>query len=133
MAFCIWFSGLLISAAVMDLKELRIPPLIPAAILVTAPLYTEWAFVPGAMGLLFGGGIFLLPTMIRPDAFGGGDIKLAAACGFSLGFSRCLLGLFVAILLSLMPCIYYSIKKSKTHIAFAPYLAAGFILAAFFV
>lgn len=131
--FHLLFAVLLLSAAVCDLKSQIIPPLIVLLCLIVAPGYPQFNWISGLIGGCLTGAILLAATLWVPGAFGGGDIKLVAACSFALGFPRSLAALVIAITLSLIPCIYYKISKQKTHIAFAPYIAAGFVLAAIFI
>ncbi len=72
--------------------------------------------------------LLLVITLCVPGAFGGGDIKLMAACGVFLGWRYSLLALGIAIVLG---AAYGSwmlvIEKAdrKTAIAFGPFLCAG--------
>ena len=92
------------------------------------PMWDKW---DSFAGFVLCGGILFCICLFREGAFGGGDIKLCAAVGFTLGGTPAILGLLLACLFSL-PQAYFTRKKSQSHIAFAPYLAAGFSLAAFF-
>lgn len=65
---------------------------------------------------------------------GGGDIKLTAACGLFLGTEALLTGFLIASLLALaVYLVRFLLRRQKPHatFAFGPYLAAGFIIAAF--
>lgn len=71
--------------------------------------------------------MFLLALIIK-NAFGGGDIKLMAVCGFLLGWQNTLLAFFIAVVLGGGYAVYLiGSKKSKkgAHIAFGPYLCIG--------
>ena len=134
MIFHFLFTGLLLAAAVIDLRTMTIPPWIPLGIALIAPLAPGWYLWPGILGGLTAGLVLLLPAVIKPGAFGGGDIKLAAACGFCLGALDSIAGLWLAVTLSLLPILVLRLRKkssSQTHISFAPFLAAGFVAAAF--
>lgn len=130
--FYFFFTTLLVTAAVIDLKTMTIPPWIWISIAMLSPLAPGWSIKQGVFGAVVAGAVLLLPAIIKPGAFGGGDIKMVAACGLCLGVQSSIFALWLAAAASLIPCIYLKRKKKQTHIAFAPYLAAGFIAAAFF-
>jgi len=72
--------------------------------------------------------ILLLITVIVPGSFGGGDIKLMAACGAFLGGERCLIAFGIAVMLGGIWGIVLLIsgkKKAKESIAFGPFLCVG--------
>lgn len=71
---------------------------------------------------------FLLTALAVPGAFGGGDIKLMAACGLFLGWKITLVSAAVAILLGGSYGVYLlALKKKdrKEHFAFGPFLCMG--------
>lgn len=75
--------------------------------------------------------MFLL-TIIIPDSFGGGDIKLVFASGFLLGWQNMLLAFFIAIMIAGVYACYVLLTKQKDrkgHIAFGPYLCLGMFIA----
>lgn len=77
----------------------------------------------------------LLLALIIEGAFGGGDIKLMAVCGFLLGWKNTLLAFFIALLLCGIYVIYLLIRKRTKrgeHIAFGPYLCTGIVAALFY-
>lgn len=65
----------------------------------------------------------------RPDAFGGGDIKLLAALGAWLGFERLMYAVVAACVIFVMTVVVYRRKRDG---AFGPSLAAAAILIAFY-
>lgn len=73
--------------------------------------------------------LILLIFALVADAFGGGDIKLMAACGLLLGYKNILLALFIGIILGgiLGGILLITRKKKgkKATMAFGPALAAG--------
>lgn len=78
--------------------------------------------------------MFIL-TNIIDGAFGGGDIKLMAVCGFILGWRNILISTFIGFILGGIYAIYLlGIRKSsvKTHFAFGPFLCFGVTLSLFF-
>ena len=77
----------------------------------------------------------LLITMVIDGAFGGGDIKLCAACGVLLGAPGVILGSFVGIILGGIFGVYLLLSKKKElkeHFAFGPFLSIGMIVSMFF-
>lgn len=69
-----------------------------------------------------------LMDLIIPDCFGGGDIKLLAACGVLLGWKCLLVGMFIAVVLAGTYAGYLLITHKvdrKGHIAFGPYICIG--------
>lgn len=77
----------------------------------------------------------LLLTLAVKSAFGGGDIKLIAVCGFLLGLQNVVFAMFVAILLGGSYAVYLLVTgKSKrgAHIAFGPYICIGVAVSMFY-
>ncbi len=125
----ILISALLLIAAAIDLKTRTIPPIIPILVLALAPLNQTSSWLNALLGLVVCGGALLFPAFFCKEAFGGGDIKLVAALGYALGFPTGVFGLFLAVTFSLVPCIYYKITAKQSTLAFAPFIAAGYISA----
>ncbi|MDO5136759.1 MAG: prepilin peptidase [Eubacteriales bacterium] len=70
-------------------------------------------------------------AMIIPGAFGGGDIKLMAACGLFLGWKVTLLSFFFAVLGGGAYGIWLLLTKKKKggdHFAFGPFLCVGMLV-----
>lgn len=67
-----------------------------------------------------------------PGSFGGGDVKLAFACGAFLGRELLLKGTVIAIFLAGSYCLWLiCIKKVGKNVQFAlgPFLGAGYLIA----
>lgn len=122
-------SAILFVATVIDLKTRTIPPWLWISVLLLAPLNPTWTLQSALLGVLIGGGTLLAPSLFCITAFGGGDIKLLAALGYVLGYPITLLGLFLAVTISLAPCLYHKFRSKQKEFAFAPYIASGFIAA----
>jgi len=76
----------------------------------------------------------LLMDFIIKDSFGGGDIKLCAACGFLLGWRAMLTGTFIGIITGGIYAIWLLAgrkKGRKEHFAFGPFLSLGMTVAVF--
>lgn len=105
--------------------------------------YFRWYshLIGGAAGFLLFLGVWALFRLIaKRDGLGGGDIKLAGACGLLLGWERMLLSVLLA---SLCACIVLPIvgavrrrkgkqKEEDKEYPFAPFLSAAFALALLF-
>lgn len=70
---------------------------------------------------------FLIITLLT-GGIGGGDIKLVAACGFLMGTSYILLGVFLAVIIAGVwggILLITHLKSTKDHLPFVPFLAVG--------
>jgi len=114
-----------------------IPDGLVVSLAVLSILWTTatWDVVLGLVSRLIGFFALSLPmyllTLFIRDAFGGGDIKLTAVCGFLLGWRLVLLAGFLAVLAGGCRAMFIRyIKRDKTvvHIAFGQYICAGVIL-----
>jgi leader peptidase (prepilin peptidase)/N-methyltransferase len=132
--------ALLIAASVIDLRTLRIPDLLNAAI-VAAGLGATWllqrsladALVGAASGYI---ALFAINWAYRAmrgrDGVGLGDAKLLAGAGAWLGWS----GLpFVVLIGSALALMYISLRRvlgralqATDALAFGPFLSAGIIV-----
>lgn len=101
-----WLNGCIAALILLDFQAGNLWGLLPAAVLFIAAM---------------GGGI------------GGGDVKLAAACGLVLGLSRALwgmvLGLSALILFHLCASMVFHFRGRKGEKAYplAPFLALGYV------
>ncbi|MEG0451471.1 MAG: prepilin peptidase [Coprobacillus sp.] len=67
-------------------------------------------------------------TLIIPDCFGGGDIKLFAVGGMLMGYQSLLVGAFISIVIAGVYGGYLMITHKvdkKDHMAFGPYICFG--------
>lgn len=126
-------SLLLLWASVSDIRSREVPDYIHVMILLTAFIGAEMSDIPA---MLLGAVIVALPQIIisvlRPDTYGGADIKITTACAFLLGAWKGLFavmtGLVAAVIITLL--IRRIRKRPKTDgIPLVPYLAAGAFLA----
>lgn len=71
-----------------------------------------------------------LLAILCPGSFGGGDVKLAFACGAFLGCSLLVRGTVAAVIFAAIYSVRLLITKRSRQIqfAFGPFLSAGFIL-----
>ena len=80
------------------------------------------------IGILIGGGLFLVIILVSRGGMGGGDLKLGAMLGAFLGWKALLFGLFVAIVLGGVigvALLATGVRGRKDPIPFGPFLAAG--------
>ncbi len=131
---CFIFSALLITIALIDSdtltisNELVISLLIPTA--VSLVIHPDW--LSRAIGFFAVSLPMLILTLIIPESFGGGDIKLIAICGLMLGYQNILLAGFIALLLGGAYGVILLIKSKdnrKKHFAFGPFLCVGILTA----
>ncbi|MTI65408.1 MAG: prepilin peptidase [Firmicutes bacterium] len=129
-------SMILIVVSVIDYKYQIIPnKIIIFGFTVGISLHLLYnvrtSFINGTIGLLIGGGIFLLIAIVTKGAMGGGDIKLMGMIGFYLGYKSILLitflsfiiGAFISILL-----LVTKIKSRKDFIPFGPFISIATII-----
>jgi leader peptidase (prepilin peptidase) / N-methyltransferase len=122
----------LIAMTAIDLQHQMIPdaitlPGIPVGLLVNlATGRISW--VDSGIGILLGGGLFLVIILASRGGMGGGDLKLGAMLGAFLGWKALLFALFVAIVLggAIGAVLLATGRRGrKDPIPFGPFLAAG--------
>lgn len=132
------FLSVLAGASLTDFDTMEIPNgfCIAAAAIGVLSCFT----LPGISLLSRGIGVvcisvpMLLIALLIPGAFGGGDIKLIAACGVLLGWKSTLLAGFLGVLLGGAVgavLLLSKRKKGNEHFAFGPCLCAGAAACAF--
>jgi len=86
------------------------------------------------LGLLTGGGLFLLVYLINRKSLGGGDVKFMAAVGLYLGFANTLPAiLYGTVLAALFGLVLLLLKKirSKDTMPLAPFMFVGIMITVF--
>ena len=97
-----------------------------------------WAgFLKSVLGILAGGGFLyvagtIAEKIMKKEAMGGGDVKLAAMIGALTGLPGAVWTIFVASLLGSVVGLYLRLKKGEEKIPFGPYLAAACVLYFFY-
>jgi leader peptidase (prepilin peptidase)/N-methyltransferase len=119
-----------------DLERRIIPNrvVLPAAVAVLAldtasRLSPQWAI--GALGAA---GFLFAAALAYPGGMGMGDVKLALLIGGLLGSTTpvaLLLGLFLAVVPSIVLLARHGMRARRQAIPFAPFLAAGAVIALF--
>lgn len=131
-------AGILVIIAVIDIKTMEIPNLLVLMILgigivdfFVSGNFTWREVVAGMLCVSIP--MFVLDWMI-PGAFGGGDIKLCAACGAVIGW-KCMLTAFLTALVigGIYGAVLLILKKKSRgeYFAFGPFLAVGIITVIF--
>ncbi len=123
------FTSLLIIITFIDLKYQIIPDRLVVFGLIVGFIFNmllspRSSFVNGIIGLLIGGGLFLLIAIITKGAMGGGDIKLMGVLGFALGWKYILLISFLSFIIGAVISIVllaFKIKGRKDFIPFGSY------------
>lgn len=142
-----WFAAASVALALIDLDTRRLPNVIVLpSLIVLAALLAAAAIASGdvaALGRAAIGGaalyaFYLLLTIIRPGAMGGGDVKLAAVVGLMLawvGWGAFTVGAFAAFLLGGVVGLALMVRGQatrKTAIPFGPFMLVGAWLGIFF-
>lgn len=133
------FLTMLLVVALVDLYTMEIPNGFVLAVLAVGILSVfavpELSLLARLIGLFVVSVPMLLIALLVPGGFGGGDIKLMAACGVYLGWQQTLLSAFIGILLGGIYGVFLLLtkrKKARDQFAFAPFLCVGMALCCFF-
>lgn len=137
---------MLISAFIIDYKEQIIPNRLNLTMFETGLIFS---FISGIsninlakdslIGMLIGGGIFLLITIIGgiiagKEAMGYGDVKFMGALGLYFGISGIILitliSFFIAAVISIILLIT-KLKKTNEYIPFGPFIVIACFLVIF--
>ena len=132
-----FFCAVLVAISATDLSHRIVPNVIvlPAAAFV---LVAQTALEPSAEWALaaFGASLFLfLAALAYPKGMGMGDVKLALLLGAMLGRTvpvGLMLGMFAALVPSIVLLARHGSAARKMAIPFAPFLSFGAIVALFF-
>lgn len=142
-AFCLFFAALL-AIALIDLEHFIVPnrivfPMLAISLpllLLAALLEGEWSpLVTAVIGALAASNGLLVVNLISPKGMGMGDVKLALLLGLFLGWlglAHVALGLFLGFFFGAVGgilLIALGIKSRKDAVPFAPFLAAGAVVA----
>jgi leader peptidase (prepilin peptidase)/N-methyltransferase len=134
--FALAVTAILLTITVIDHDTQEIPDkfilaLIPLAV-VAVWLQPEVTLLSRGIGFVVISVPMLGLALVINGAFGGGDIKLMAVCGFLLGWQRTLFAFFVALMIGTIWGIFLRVKgknKRGEPIAFGPALCAGLFTA----
>ena len=142
----LWSFMLIIFAiitSIIDIKTKKVPnslilvmfitwllTIIPMLIVNTYEATTK--LYDSGLGLLSGGGLFLLVYLISRKGLGGGDVKFMAAAGLYLGLYGVIPAMFLgSILAAMFVLILLLLKKIKRKdtIPLTPFLSIGMVIA----
>lgn len=125
-------SCLLICIAVMDIRTLEIPNVPVMAILglgiVDFFVWGQLAWHEALIGFVCVSIPMVVIDLIIPGAFGGGDIKLCAACGVLLGWRGIIEAIVIAVLAGgLYGAMLLLVRRRSARdvFAFGPFIACG--------
>jgi leader peptidase (prepilin peptidase)/N-methyltransferase len=124
--------AVLVALAAIDLERQLIPDVIslPGILAgVLASLATgRVPWLESLIGIVVGGGVFVVIILASRGGMGGGDMKLGAMLGAFLGWKVVLLSIFVAVALGAsvaLALMASGARGRKDPIPFGPFLAAG--------
>lgn len=133
----ILFLILLAAAAWSDFRRRRIPDAVSAAValagIAAAQAAPEIGMAERIVGMLAVSAPVFLAAMVKPGAFGGGDVKLLAAGGFFLGVRAA----WTAFVAGMAGAGVYSVflvikgKSRKEKFALGPFLCMGMAIGLF--
>lgn len=138
------FAAALVAVALIDLEHYIVPNRIVFPVLATTvPVLglaavlggTTRPFILALVGAVAASGALFVVALIHPRGMGMGDVKLALLLGLHLGWlglDHVALGLFLGFLLGAVGgllLIALGVKSRKDHVPFAPFLAAGAMMA----
>ena len=123
------FLFLLLAASLVDLKRREIPDWVSGSIAALSLIHVQPECLLGLIPALF-----FLAAAVK-GGIGGGDVKLAAACGLVLGLPGALMGMVVGLMLQLLfhmcsKCVLLFFRKQvSSAYPMAPFLAIGYAAA----
>ena len=123
------FLFLLLAASFVDLKRREIPDWVSGGIAALSLMHVRRDCLLGLIPALF-----FLAAAVK-GGIGGGDVKLAAACGLVLGLPGALMGTIVGLMLQLLfhlcaKCVLLFFRKQVwSAYPMAPFLAIGYAAA----
>ena len=128
----------LIAITGIDLEHQLIPDVITLPGILAGLLLNlatgRISWVDSTVGILVGGGVFLVIIVGSRGGMGGGDLKLGAMLGAFLGWKALLFALFVAIVAGGAVgavLLAAGLRSRKDPIPFGPFLAVGGAMALF--
>lgn len=128
--------SMLVALSFVDLDTMEIPNgfllwlIVPCVISVI--MFDDLTLKQKVIGFFVVSLPMLLLTYVVDGAFGGGDIKLMAVCGFFLGWQITLVATFLGLVSGSIYGVFLLTRKNaelKQHFAFGPFLSAGIIIA----
>lgn len=125
-------TAILVAISIVDFQTRRIPNALVIVLLGWAPVQILWLGWPAPtvalLGLLVGGGAFLLLAVVSRGAMGMGDVKLVAAIGALVGFPQVLPAMLLGVIAGGLAALFLLLTRRvgrKDPMAYGPYLALG--------
>ncbi|MGI6203713.1 MAG: prepilin peptidase [Anaerovoracaceae bacterium] len=125
-------------AAVRDMETMEIPDRVHVILLALGAVQMMLPEGVSVLSRVAGMLAVSLPMLIFDcaafEAFGGGDIKLCAACGFFLGINALLTGFFISVAAAgMFAAVMLAAGKMerRQYFAFGPFIAGGMSAAVF--
>jgi len=124
--------SILIAITSIDLQHqiipdvISLPGIVAGVVANLASARVPW--IDSILGIVIGGGTFLVIILASGGGMGGGDMKLGALLGAFLGWKVVLLTIFIAVILGgalAVALIASGLRGRKDPIPFGPFLAAG--------
>ena len=129
------FISLMTVITFIDIDHMIIPNKLVIAVLIFSLCSFSFfgvSIIEALIGALCVSLPMYLVTLVIPDGFGGGDIKLMGAAGIFLGWKLTLVATFIAIMTGGGYGLYLLVTKNadrKSHFAFGPFLCLGMVVA----
>jgi leader peptidase (prepilin peptidase)/N-methyltransferase len=128
--------GTFVVVTVTDIERRIVPNrvVLPAAAAVLALMTAYHPSPQWALGAVGAAGFLFLAALAYPGGMGMGDVKLALLIGALLGVTTpvgIMLGLFLALVPSLVLFARHGMGARRLAIPFAPFLCAGAVIALF--
>ena len=143
----VFLIPMILSAFIIDFRSQIIPNRLTLTVFETGLVFTFIEtlqntnlginiFIDNMLGMIVGGGIFLLITLIGgviagKEAMGFGDVKLMAALGLFFGWMNIILVSVMSFLFAAIVSIVILIsrkKKSNEYIPFGPFIVVASLL-----
>jgi leader peptidase (prepilin peptidase) / N-methyltransferase len=122
----------LVAITAIDLERQIIPDVISLPGILAGVLASlasgRVSWLESILGIVVGGGLFLVIIVVSGGGMGAGDMKLGAMLGAFLGWKVVLLSIFVAVVLGgalAVALMASGLRGRKDPIPFGPFLAAG--------
>ena len=130
------FYSILVKLSLEDLKEKKIHDkyvwMIAGLAIISVVIIPEISLTDRLLGVFLISIPMAMLALAFPGSFGGGDIKLVAACGAFLGTELVLkgtiYGIFIGAVCSLR-IVFFVKQKKNLQFPFGPCLSAGFLMA----
>jgi len=122
-------SEVLLLTSYFDIRTRIIPDWIHVLMLMIG--FIGFNPVRSIAGLILTPVPFLIIALLFEGSIGGGDVKLIGACGFVLGFEKCvIIAIFANVFAILYALGYYFSNKEITRmkLPFVPFLYVGWMV-----